>query len=162
MVEKSLPAEEQRDAGNSLSVTNRDTVNPGHSFRFSKAEILRGYNSFGKVLHRSRVVQYRDVRCHYIIQEEIPPFVCKVGFAFRKTRNAVERNHLKRLFRESYRQQKSDLMKLCESRRIQLRCVFLADAREMRKAEGFETFFEITGELLRQVQKKVRRNCPES
>lgn len=52
-----------------------------------------------------------------------------VGFAVRKPPSSVERNRLRRLLRESYRQRKHALLSLCQERSIALRCVFLIDAK---------------------------------
>jgi ribonuclease P protein component len=127
-----------RAAGNSLSVTSPSTDKPVRN-RISKNEILRGFRAFGHVLSRGTYVKHRGIRLYCDIKREIPPYRCTVGFAVRKAESAVQRNRLRRLLRESYRQRKHGLLQRCIEQRLQLRCVFLVDARNLDTTLSFQT-----------------------
>ncbi|MDT8322726.1 MAG: ribonuclease P protein component [Bacteroidota bacterium] len=145
----------QRAAGNSLSVTNRSIDNtPRH--RLSKSEILRGYRAFGRVLSRGRYVQSGNVRCYFDIKREIPPYQCTVGFAVRKARSSVQRNRVRRLLRESFRQRQSDLRFLCQQQKITLRCVFLLNAQKTGRHLAFAEVDEAMRNILNGVEEKLQ------
>ncbi len=145
----------QKGVGNSPSVTNRSIDNtPRH--RLSKSEILRGYRAFGRVLSRGRYVQYGNVRCYFDIQREIPPYQCTVGFAVRKAKSGVQRNRVRRLLRESYRQRKHDLCRICEEHKLSLRCVFLFNARRIQQHLSYDEVDTAMNNILIGVQEKLQ------
>ena len=145
-----------RAAGNSRSVTSPSTDNPVRN-RVSKNEILRGYRAFGHVLSRGTYVKHRGIRLYCDIKREIPPYQCTVGFAVRKAENAVHRNRIRRLLRESYRQRKHGLIQQCLEQRMQLRCVFLFDARNLDSTLSFQRVDASVASLLEAAIDRLRQ-----
>lgn len=87
-----------------------------NDFKLSKNEILRGYNSFQKVLQNSKTVSTRYLKAFVNKQNtdtkttvfsKSPLFTenVKVGFiiAKKKFKKAVKRNRIRRLLKEAYR-----------------------------------------------------------
>ena len=136
---KYLHADGEKDAGSLLSATNRSTVNPV-ACRLTKAEILRGYQSFSSVITRGTYVSSRYLSCYFDFTDAIPPGACQVGFAVRRAGMAVTRNWWKRRLREGYRLQKSILTEALVSGNLSMRMVLLVNRK---KTTGGETFNDI-------------------
>jgi ribonuclease P protein component len=134
---KFLQEEKQKDAGSLQLATNRSTVNTAVDFRLRKSEIVRGYKSFGKIFGNGKFIAADYIRCYYSSPNQIPPQQCKVGFAIKKARNAVERNKLKRSLRESFRLHKNTLHDYCIKYATGLECVLLIDPKKMPEAHSF-------------------------
>lgn len=70
--------------------------------RLRKREILRGKKSFDEVFQRGRVLRGKYVNIYFIESQDT-----KIGFCLSKAfKKAVERNRIKRLLREIYRNEK--------------------------------------------------------
>lgn len=143
-----------RVVGNSPSVTSPSTDRTRRN-RVSKREILRGHEAFGHVFSRGTYVQHRGIRLYYDMQRAIPPYTCTVGFAVKKPRNAVQRNLLRRLLRESYRQRKHAVCHLIEESCMQLRAVFLVDPQKIHSDPNYQLFDASVTELLRLLHERL-------
>lgn len=78
-----------------------------------KDEILRGYDAFKNVLIRSKIIEAGYLKCYLQLDTNTTsPQSRKVGFIVskRKVRKAFVRNRIKRLLKESYRNEKYLLM----------------------------------------------------
>ena len=74
---------------------------PGQSLK--KREILRGYQSFSRIIAEGQSLQKGAVRCFFNTEAEEGGNLC-VGFAVsRSVQNAVERNRARRWMKEAYR-----------------------------------------------------------
>ncbi len=146
----------RKGAGNSPSVTSPSTDKPVTN-RLSKKEILRGYRAFGHVLSRGIYVQHRSIRFYYDIKREIPPYHGMVGFAVRKARNAVQRNCVRRLMRESFRQRKHELWEFCRAQKCQIHCVLLIDPKRIQEPVTFELVDASVAALLDAALKRLRQ-----
>lgn len=145
----------RKGAGDSLSVTSRNTDKPVHN-RLSKSEILRGYRAFGRVLSRRAYVKYERIRFYYDIKREIPPYQCMVGFAVRKAENAVQRNRLRRLLRESFRCRAHELREYCLVHQLQMHIVLLIDAQDLPGPVSFDHVDNSMIQLLESVLHRLR------
>jgi RNase P protein component len=137
MEERSLPDAVQKGAGNLPSATRPATVDSGQRYFLKKTDILRGFGAYTAVFGARSFVQHGCARLFYSISSEIPPFSCRVGFAVRKPGNSVHRNRRRRLMKEAYRHERSNIMRFCEQNRISIDMVFLYDTtREVNPPAG--------------------------
>ena len=98
-------------------------------YALKKAEILRGKHSFDNVFKHGRVIETTYVRGLLSIMSkssDTPKSIIVVGFATQRgLLNAVERNRLKRLMRESYRLNKNMLLRSVEMSQRNANLVFM-------------------------------------
>jgi ribonuclease P protein component len=74
-----------------------------------KREILRGYQSFSRIISEGQSLQKGAVRCFFKTEVE-ERGVLSVGFSVsRSVQNAVERNRARRWMKEAYRRNKAVL-----------------------------------------------------
>jgi ribonuclease P protein component len=95
---------------------------------FGKAEILRGREAFREVLTKGRRFQGAHICCYLlrVSSERRKAVPIQVGFAVsRGIRSAVKRNRLRRLMREAYRLNRSDVTKLAFEQEGCSKIVFL-------------------------------------
>jgi len=130
MGEKFLQEEKLKDDGSLRLATSRSTVNTSDDFRLRKSEIIRGYQSFGRIFAGGNSITSKSVRCYYSADSQIPPFSLKVGFAVKKAKNAAARNRLKRLLRESFRLHRQALKNLCITTNTRIELVLLIDTKK--------------------------------
>lgn len=79
-----------------------------------------------------------------------------MGFAVRKARSSVQRNRVRRLLRESFRQRQTVLRAICAERRIALRCVFLLNAQKAAAHLRFAEVDEAVRTILTAVEEKLQ------
>jgi ribonuclease P protein component len=71
-----------------------------------KTEILRGYQTFSRIITEGRSLQKGAIRCFFAMTQA-PAAGTRVGFSVsRSVRNAVERNRARRWMKEAYRKNK--------------------------------------------------------
>ncbi len=80
-----------------------------------------------------------------------------VGFAVRKAKNSVQRNCVRRLMRESFRQRKQQLWEFCRQEHIQIRCVLLIDPKRIKEPITFELVDASVAALLDAALKRLRQ-----
>lgn len=81
-----------------------------------------------------------------------------VGFAVRKPKNAVQRNRLRRLLRESFRQRKHTLVDHCQEHHIVLSCVVLIDPKRIAETVNFDFIDASVAALLDSALKRLRQS----
>jgi len=97
-------------------------------FRLRKSELIRGHNSFSRILVLHQSIAIDPVKCFFKIVDGIPPFINSVGFIVKGHRCAVERNKYRRLLREAFRQSKSGFNRSCLESNSHFLLVFMVDA----------------------------------
>lgn len=100
---------------------------------FKKRERLRGKTTIDRLFVQGKSFFYYP----FIIQYSLAPAteehsVCAVLFSVskKKVRHAVQRNLLKRLFREAYRKNKEGVYRVIESKKTNLHLAFIYLKRE--------------------------------
>lgn len=96
-------------------------------FGLSAKERIKSKNEFDLVYSAGEILfsSSQKFKAVFFIQKESETSGIKAAFAVsRKSGNAVWRNRVKRLFRESFRQNKQELKKLVELKNVSLLIVF--------------------------------------
>ncbi|HEY6952508.1 MAG TPA: ribonuclease P protein component [Bacteroidota bacterium] len=93
--------------------------------RLSKSEILRGHESFTRVITTGHSISAPPVRCYYIRREGTPPRILAGFSVSRNIRRAVDRNKAKRLMRESFRLNKYAMQQQSKENNVSLDIVFM-------------------------------------
>ena len=97
------------------------------SFSLNRNERVKKKNDFDKVYNSGKIIFSSDllIKLHYYIEINDVSFGVKIAAAIsRKSGNAVWRNRLKRLLRESYRLNKNKLVKKAIEEKKELLLVF--------------------------------------
>ncbi len=109
--------------------------------RFPKKEHLYGNKAIGNLLANGNVILAYPFRVIYLIvkdeKEQIPVRVL-VSVSKKKFKKAVVRNRIKRLMRESYRQNKVVIVSFAENENIRLHIAFQYIANELLPLNTFE------------------------
>lgn len=109
--------------------------------RFPKKEHLYGNKAIGNLLANGNVILAYPFRVIYLIvkdeKEQIPVRVL-VSVSKKKFKKAVVRNRIKRLMRESYRQNKVGIVSFAENENIRLHIAFQYIANELLPLNTFE------------------------
>jgi ribonuclease P protein component len=122
-------------------------------FTLSKSEILRGYQSFSRVITSGNSINVHPIRCYYIRSEGQPPTILAGFSVSRNIRSAVDRNRAKRLMRESYRLNKSRLARGSETNPPSLAVVFMYTA-SAPMAKG-RVSFEAVNDAMKKLIKRL-------
>lgn len=96
-------------------------------FGLSAKERIKSKNEFDLVYSAGEILfsSSQKFKAVFFIQRESETSGIKAAFAVsRKSGNAVWRNRVKRLFRESFRQNKNELKELVELKKVSLLIVF--------------------------------------
>lgn len=128
-------------------------------FGLSAKERIKSKNEFDLVYSAGEIVfsSSQKFKAVFFIQRESETSGIKAAFAVsRKSGNAVWRNRVKRLFRESFRQNKTELKELVELNRVSLLIVFspnMVNQKNRRKIFLKEILPEIV-DLMNQIKAK--------
>lgn len=128
-------------------------------FGLSAKERIKSKNEFDLVYSAGEIVfsSSQKFKAVFFIQRESETSGIKAAFAVsRKSGNAVWRNRVKRLFRESFRQNKTELKELVELNRVTLLIVFspnMVNQKNRRKIFLKEVLPEIV-DLMNQIKAK--------
>ena len=111
-----------------------------------RSEVLRGRKQFDLIFKQGKKIESKHLRAFFIESNERVKqghTTNVVGFAItRKVKRAVDRNRVKRLLREAYRQSKTILNPATEVIRTPVTLVLLF-ARSAKHASELPTFLEI-------------------
>lgn len=106
------------------------------SFSLNRNERVKKKNDFEKVYSSGKIFFSSDllIKLHYFIQKNDNYCGVKIATAVsRKSGNAVWRNRVKRLIRESYRLNKNLLVQITLEKNIELLLVFAANRLSEKK-----------------------------
>lgn len=106
------------------------------NFSLNRNERVKKKNDFDKVYNSGKVFFSSDliIKLHYFIQKSDNYYGVKIATAIsKKSGNAVWRNRVKRLIRESYRLNKNRLVKKTVENKIELLLVFSANRLTEKK-----------------------------
>ena len=103
------------------------------AFGLPKKEHLTGEIRIGELYKKGSAFLVFPMRIVYRIVPREDDVAVKVLFGApkRQFKHAVDRNRFKRLMREAYRQQKAELVALCEERNMKLHVSFTAVSKEL-------------------------------
>ncbi|MBA4407579.1 ribonuclease P protein component [bacterium] len=129
-------------------------------FGLSAKERIKSKNEFDLVYSAGEILfsSSQKFKAVFFIQRKSETSGIKAAFAVsRKSGNAVWRNRVKRLFRESFRQNKTELKELVELNKVSLLIVFspnMVNQKNRRKIFLKEVLPEIV-DLMNQVKAKI-------
>jgi len=119
--------------------------------RFPKKEHLYGNKAIGNLLANGNVILAYPFRVIYLMvddeNEQIPIRVL-VSASKKKFKKAVVRNRIKRLIRESYRQNKVVIVTFAENENIRLHIAFQYIANELLEFNSFEKGMKLAFEKI--------------
>ncbi|MEX2601810.1 MAG: ribonuclease P protein component [Balneolaceae bacterium] len=110
---------------------NRETGPASPDFSLPKSGILRGKRNFERLFERATVLKSPSLHFRYRVYKE-PQEGCRIGFiASKRLGNAVTRNRVKRLLRESYRTHQAHLAGLFATRQFGFHGVLIAKSPDL-------------------------------
>ncbi|MFA7229149.1 MAG: ribonuclease P protein component [Melioribacteraceae bacterium] len=129
-------------------------------FGLSSKERIKSKNEFELVYSAGEIAfsSSQKFKAVFFIQRESEASGIKAAFAVsRKSGNAVWRNRVKRLFRESFRQNKKELKESVELNRVSLLIVFSPNAvnQTNRKKIFLKEVFPEIVDLMNQIRAKI-------
>jgi len=126
-----------------------------------KKEILRGYNSFSKIITTGKCIKSGNLSFYYVVEDLQSNFV-EIGFAIsKKIKGSVKRNRIKRLLKEYYRLNKEQLYFVLTKRGSSLKSVVIFNSNQIDKIDRLKftdvqiDFDQILKMLLSNLAKKV-------
>ncbi len=125
-------------------------------YTLRKSEILRGGNSFWKVISAGNKIIEKNIICYFLIEEAVAAEQnqLRIGFTTnKKIRGAVLRNKLKRLMRESYRLNKH-ILDIDSSKKLTLSAVFIFGKNNTLPKKNIE--FNIANEDIMNILNKLK------
>ncbi len=129
-------------------------------FGLSSKERIKSKNEFELVYSAGEIVfsSSKKFKAVFFIQRESEASEIKAAFAVsRKSGNAVWRNRVKRLFRESFRQNKKELKESVELKKVSLLIVFSPNTvnQSNRKKIFLKEVFPDIIDLINQIKAKI-------
>lgn len=126
-----------------------------------KKEILRGYNSFSKIITTGKCIKSGNLSFYYVVEDLQSNFV-EIGFAIsKKIKSSVKRNRIKRLLKEYYRLNKEQLYFVLTKRGSSIKSVVIFNSSQIDKIDRLKftdiqiDFDQIIKTLLSNLAKKV-------
>jgi len=126
-------------------------------FGLSKTERIKSKKKFGVVYSKGKTIysQNRELKASYFVERNSPFPGVKCAFAvYRKSGNAVWRNRVKRLLRESYRLNKHAIIQKCVSQNCLLLLVFSLNSinQHNKKKIRLKDVLPSAGDVLNKVE----------
>ena len=102
-------------------------------YTFSASERLKSRKQIGLVFNQGRHVNLPPLRTSWILEKGIggEPLQAGVGASGKYFKKATDRNRIKRLLREAWRLQKSQLKNLLKAREMKLSVFLIYNGREL-------------------------------
>ena len=101
------------------------------SFTFPKKEKLKSEKLIGNLFNKGKSLYKFPIKALYQIGDDPErPIAVAVSVPKKRFRKAVQRNRLKRLIREAYRHQKSELLRQLSNKKRSLRIMLIFVAHE--------------------------------
>ena len=122
-----------------------------------RREILRGWKKIQEVYRTGEKINGKFLRCYLRLEtgldEGTPnkPLVCFI--VDREIKKAVERNKIKRLLRESYRQQKYILLDQLQKSNLRLLLIFLFSPKKNKNVRlpTYHEIYEDVGNIFQKI-----------
>lgn len=115
-------------------------------FTLGKKEKLKSRKLIGQLFSEGKNFPFAGFRVYYLFspltrqqQDKMPPVLFGIGVSSKNFKKAVDRNRVKRLVRESYRLQKTELQKKLREKKLSLNLFFIYTSRDI---PGFITVKE--------------------
>ena len=129
-------------------------------FGLSKSERVKNKKDFQKIYNEGRILysSQNKIKVNYYIQSSLNQIGIKAAFVVSsKAGKAVWRNRVKRLLREAYRNNKNELKKLCESKKLLLLLSFSPNNMSQNRNKKIKLDFILHDfiDLLEKVKSKV-------
>ena len=131
------------------------------TFSLSKNERVKLKKDFQKVYTKGRILHssQKKLKVNYYLESSVNEGGIKAAFVVsKKAGNAVWRNRVKRLFRETYRNNKLLLYELCTDKNLSLLMIFSPSYLNQKQNKKIKLDFILHDfiELLEKVKSKVQ------
>lgn len=130
------------------------------SFSLSSHERIKSKKDFEDIYSQRNILFSFDkkIRVSYIFDKNVVDAGVKIAPAISKhSGNAVWRNRVKRLLREAYRLNKTDIVSFCQTNQIKLKIVFSLNniSKKTTPSLGLTDLFDGVKDLLNKIEKKL-------
>lgn len=123
---------------------------------FSKQQRLKSRKKLQQVFAGKKAVFADNVKLLYLTEDASTGFVkCGVGLSGRYFKKAVDRNRVKRLLREAYRQQQHPLNEFAETNQKEISLFILYTGRELPE---YDQLYQNVGVALQKLLTKFRNS----
>ncbi|HSF45060.1 MAG TPA: ribonuclease P protein component [Chitinophagaceae bacterium] len=128
-------------------------------FTLSRHERLKSRKQIDKLFSEGRYINLPPLRVGYILEDggAQDQLQLGVGVSGRFFKKAVDRNRVKRLLRESWRLQKTELADLAKQRRISLKVFIIYTGRELPE---YKHIFGKVGSAISQLRSLFNEKDP--
>jgi ribonuclease P protein component len=129
-------------------------------FTLGKKERLKSRKLIGQLFSEGRNFPASPFRVYYLLYPSGPErnreaIQFGVGVSAKNFKKAVDRNRIKRLTREAYRLQKTELQQMLKEKKLQLNLFFIYTAREL---PDFNTVKEKLNLILKKLMQLADEN----
>ncbi len=123
-------------------------------FTIGKNERLKSRKSIEQLFNEGKKIVSAPYRLLYVTTNapKYPSLLFATGVSAKNFKKAVDRNRIKRLTREAYRLQKTDLQKKVEVNNIQLNVFFIYTGKEVPE---YKEVFKKIGVILKKLDKLI-------
>lgn len=105
---------------------SNSNIAPFRGFKLPKSRLLKGKRNFEQLFSSSHHLSSPSVNFRYSATQSSNP-IFRIGFiAPKRTGNAVQRNHCKRLMREAFRLHQHILLELVQHQKLEIHCALIA------------------------------------
>lgn len=122
---------------------------------FPKSERLKSYTVLKVLFKEGKSLRSNNIRFIYLTDREAVGLRCGVGVSGKYFKKAVSRNRIKRLLREAYRLQKSEIEILSEKIKLDIFILYTGISLPQ-----YDELYKNVGEVLSKLEKELHANIP--